>query len=406
MGKRMMPWKQILQVFFCVGALFAQNNLPEKNTLPVLPSILHITSAPSGAKVYINNSFVGMTPFQEEMKIGSYKVSVKKELYSEDSAEIVVAAAEIKAHAFTLQPKFGIIEVITAPEPGANVYLNNILVGHTPYISQQLPEGEYTVRFTKHLYKTHEENFFLTAGKTDRRVVPLENNSGKVTVHSVFSTIFIDGINVGNDTHTAILDTGKHTIIADRSEQYFPAELEITLAANDIRSFELEPQPRLGGVSVIVETENATDAEVFVNDTLKGKAPTIFSMIIGTHSIAVKKNLFRDERKYFTVSENTNTTVKFQMMTLEEERLQNMSKWNSSKWISAGIDILAIGASIYFNQKASNSYSAYSSARTTADAAKLREQTNQHSRYFSISAGFVVTASAATIFSWIKELTQ
>ena len=402
----MMPWRHIWSAILCAGALFAQNNLPEKKVPSALPSILHITSDPSGAKVYINNTFVGLTPFQDQMNIGTYNVIVKKEFFAEDSALMVLTAAEVKSQAFLLKAKFGIIDINSAPESGADVFLNNVHVGITPYNSQQLPEGEYSLRMTKLLFKEHLEKITLADGKTDRRIITLENNSCSITVRSAFSTIFIDGNNVGDGSHTAILEAGKHTIIADRSEQYIPIKREIILNANDVRILELEPQPRLGGVSVIVHPENAFDAEVFVNDTIAGKAPIILPLIVGTHTISVKKRNFRDEIKYFTVSEDEHTTVKFQMITLEEDHRQNINKWNYSKWISAGIGTLAIGASLYFNHKASTSYSAYSTAPTTSEAAKFRNQTNQHKTYFSISAGFASAAAITTVYSWIKEQTQ
>lgn len=156
----------------------------------------------------------------------------------------------------------------------------------------------------------------------------------------------------------------------------------------------------------MVETENATDAAVYVNDTLAGKAPTVFPLIIGTHSITVKKDSYKDETEYFTIIENENSTAKFHMITLDEHRQNTIGKWNNSKWISAGVGIAAIGASIYFNQAAANSYSSYSSATTTESAANFRNKTNRQSTYYSVSMGFVITATVSAVYSWFQEQRQ
>lgn len=399
-------WKLIWCSIFCTVLSFAQNGSQKKVNLPVLPSILHIITEPAGAKVFINNIDVGLTPFQGEIKTGAFSLSVKKDFYAEESKEIVIATGEVKRLAYTLQPKFGIVDIASEPESGASVYINDTLVGITPYCSQKLPEGEYTVRITKPLFKGQLEKLILADGKTIKRIFTLENNSCTVTVNSPLSSILVDGIKVGENSVTAILESGSHLIKAERSEQYIPVEQEITLSANETQLLELEPQPRLGGISVMVETENATDAAVYVNDTLAGKAPTVFPLIIGTHSITVKKDSYKDETEYFTIIENENSTAKFHMITLDEHRQNTIGKWNNSKWISAGVGIAAIGASIYFNQAAANSYSSYSSATTTESAANFRNKTNRQSTYYSVSMGFVITATVSAVYSWFQEQRQ
>lgn len=402
MTLRKMIWWSMFGVVLSV----AQNDVQKKVNLPALPSILHISSEPTGAKVFINKIFVGTTPFQNELKTGSYSVSIKKEFYAEESKEFIIATGEVKTLVFSLQPKFGMMEIVSEPESGANVYLNDTLVGITPFHSQKLPEGVYTVRITKPLFKEQTAPLTLADGKTERRTFILENNACTVKVNSPLSSILIDGIKLGDNSVTAILEAGNHLIKAERSEQYIPVEQEIVMSANETKLLELEPQPRLGGISVMVETESATDAAVFVNDTLAGKAPAVFPLIIGTHSITVKKDSYKDETEYFTIIENENSTAKFQMITLEEHRLNSISKWNNSKWISAGIGLAAVGASIYFNLAAANSYSSYTSAATTEDAANFRNKTNRQSTYYSVSMGFVITATVSAVYSWFQEQSQ
>ena len=51
-------------------------------------------------------------------------------------AGIIDLGGEQKIMSVTLKPRFGYMEIFSLPEEDANVYINNELVGKTPYKSQ------------------------------------------------------------------------------------------------------------------------------------------------------------------------------------------------------------------------------------------------------------------------------
>jgi hypothetical protein len=404
-GETMMP-KLCAAAVFSLLVLHAQDS-PEATAPPVLlPGILRVMSQPSEANVYINGQCAGQTPFQDEMNPGDYTLTVGKELYESDSDTAAVLSGKVVLKSFVLKPKYGIIDVNTAPESEANIFLNDVFVGMSPYRSLPLPEGQYTLRIQKYLFKDFEKTVTLGGGRTDSSIVVMKNNSGRITIHAPNSEIFLDDNLVGKDLYSQVVIAGIHLLNIKRSYQYIPVEQKFDLAVDQNYSTDINLKPRMGSMSVIVETKNADDADVFIDDSLKGKAPLIIPIIIGPHKVVVNKSYFQSVEKSITVRENENTKVKFRLFTKEEVRAQNIGSWNQWRWISTAVGILAIGATVYFDHEAAKNYSSYSAAGTSSEASHFRTLTNHNNTYFSLSLGITATAAAGALFSWLEETTQ
>jgi hypothetical protein len=400
---KIIPSLSVLVLFFILVIAVPLSGQNADTTAIRLPSILQVNSEPKNAMVFIDGAYSGVTPFQEEIKPGNHRIVMKKELFYDDSVDMYIPEGTTKSKQFDLKANYGIADIRTTPEQGAEVFINDVFVGITPFVSQRMPSGRHSLRVVKRMYKTVTGQIVLWKGMTSTQTIALPVNFGTLHVRSPKSNIYINGELTGKDDYTTILEAGKYLIRAERSFQYSPVEQEANIVVNSSLTFELNPKPRYGSISVIVEPYGANDAEVIVNDEQKGKAPLVLQSLIGSYVIQVNKDKYLNVRQEISVRENENTKVKFELVTVEESRRNSINSWNRSKWISTAIGLLAAGTSVYFNYQANAQYHSYSSATTTERALFFREKTKTSNVYFSVSLAVFGTSAITSMYSWFKE---
>ncbi len=67
----------------------------------------------------------------------------------------------------TLKPKFGYLEVFSLPEQDANVYIDGMLAGQTPYKSDRMPIRDYRIRIEKDLFFPIDTLVSISSGETN-----------------------------------------------------------------------------------------------------------------------------------------------------------------------------------------------------------------------------------------------
>jgi hypothetical protein len=112
---------------------------------------LSITSNPLGAKVYINGTYKGVTPIKIELKKGSYTVKLSKDGYKEYTTSVTMNKSNQLNINLTKIPKKSILHVYTVPA-GANIYLNDKLIGKSPLYFYQIDVGTYKIHISKEGY--------------------------------------------------------------------------------------------------------------------------------------------------------------------------------------------------------------------------------------------------------------
>jgi hypothetical protein len=146
--------------------------VPEKN-----PDTgdLQVSSAPSGASVYLNGDYRGVTPPDDSLDIvnlapGSYTIVVKKSGYQDYSTTVTIQAGKTVQMNAPLQPASQAPETasvqITSSPGGADIYINGAYVGITPLSFQKVAAGTYTVEIRLQGY---------TSYSTTGQVIPGQN---------------------------------------------------------------------------------------------------------------------------------------------------------------------------------------------------------------------------------------
>lgn len=113
---------------------------------------LQVSSNPSGAAVYVDGNYQGVTPSDDLLDIhdlspGAHALTVKMPGYLDYSTSVSIQAGKKAQVVASLQPgtqTAASVEITSTPA-GADVFVNNAYMGITPLIFHDVPEGTYTV---------------------------------------------------------------------------------------------------------------------------------------------------------------------------------------------------------------------------------------------------------------------
>ena len=129
--------------------------------------LLVMRPEPATADIYIDDEKMPTEKglFTATMKKGTHTYRVEAPMYAPD-AGIIDLGGEQKIMSVTLKPRFGYMEIFSLPEEDANVYINNELVGKTPYKSDRLPLRDYRVKVEKDLFFPQDTLLTVFPGAT------------------------------------------------------------------------------------------------------------------------------------------------------------------------------------------------------------------------------------------------
>ncbi len=143
---------------------------------------IRVTSTPSGAVVYLNGDYKGFTPPNDHLDIndlppGTYTVALTRLGYLDYSTSVTLPAGALIAVNATLvpapvPPTAATAEIVSTPS-GAEVYVNNAFVGITPFVSQNVTPGTYTIELRLQGYTPFTTTGTVQAGQDVRVIAAL-----------------------------------------------------------------------------------------------------------------------------------------------------------------------------------------------------------------------------------------
>ena len=159
---------------------------------------LRITSTPSKARVYINGTQVGVTPYLLQRAEGRYVVRLEREGCNPEERPAHILKAQTGKLHIKLGEKPGAVAVRSNPA-GAELFINNVKRGVTPCVVEALEPGEYTLRLTRAGYDPVESKVRIVPGATDKKNFTLVSSTGSVifNVKPVGVEVSIDGKSLG-----------------------------------------------------------------------------------------------------------------------------------------------------------------------------------------------------------------
>lgn len=285
------------------------DNMPQINYLV-------INADQDNAAIYIDGNYVGDKEASRSFEIGSkhtWKIDCK--LYHSESGEVTITSGDAIEISKTLRPAYGYINVTTNPEMNAVVFIDNERVGTTPYKSDKMPSGTYSVRIVKEMYDAVENTFIIEDGATTLAEMNLSADFMKLTVKAdPDSDIYIDSEYKGKGEWNGEVLFGTHYLEA-RKENHKPAVMKVELDKNSTNEFVLEnPRPITGHIDI---NTSPMKADIYLDGKHYGTTPKVISnIIIGVHKLKLEKDGYVALEKDIVVEEG-------EMLSLNEKLLED-----------------------------------------------------------------------------------
>ncbi len=137
---------------------------------------LNILSIPAGARAFIDEKYVGITPLKtERIPAGSYQLRLAKEKYKDKLSAVVLSRGQEKEVSGRLIPVKGSISISSDP-PGAFVYLDAENKGSTPVFIYGVMIGKHSLKLTKPGYKDWEKDITVEELKISWQFIKLQKS--------------------------------------------------------------------------------------------------------------------------------------------------------------------------------------------------------------------------------------
>lgn len=142
-------------------------NLTKKTAPEIKTGTLSINSNPTGAKVYINKTYKGVTPITVKLNVGTCNLSLIKDGYLNYSKTIEIKANQKYSLNQTLKKieKTAIVHIYTVPS-GATIYIDYVKVGTSPLYFFKIEPGYHEIRVVKEGYLDYCSEFNVNDGET------------------------------------------------------------------------------------------------------------------------------------------------------------------------------------------------------------------------------------------------
>ncbi len=155
---------------------------------------LIIDSAPSQARVFIDNRPSGYTPFQGELDEGRHHVKIEKTGFLTVEEQIIVVRDQTEKRNYKLSGQPGSIQVNSIPA-GGTVTVDGKVAGVTPTLVPDVGTGEHTVSVALEGYDAMAKTVEIASGSRQELNFMLESSTGGIdlAVFPVGVSVYING---------------------------------------------------------------------------------------------------------------------------------------------------------------------------------------------------------------------
>ncbi len=245
-----------------------------------------VTSDPTGADVVLDGKLLGQTPITlRGLTYGQHLLIVKKDGYVKYSTSLIVNSTEKKVIQVSLTPFSGELKVYSNPSM-AEVYLDNVLLGYTPFDKNGIAVGEHTLKIVKDAYNPWEQKIVIKKNITQKVVVDL-TRLGTLKLTSLpfdGAKVYIDGIYRGDTPLNVTLPIGTHKLLF-KMEGYSDKERTVTLMSGDVKTINVDMRDT-GYLTVVSDPLGANvyldGAKVDITPMQKRE------LVVGPHQITIK----------------------------------------------------------------------------------------------------------------------
>ena len=276
-----------------------QNNFLLNNNSETIEIILE--EVPGKVKIRIN-------PFSEKTKIkfnekfikneeiininnlnGLYSYTISNPLFADYTDQIEVELGQLKEIDINLIKKEMPVQILSKPS-NADIYLNNELIGSTPF-KDLLLSGEYNLILKKEGYENLVKTIIVsTEEKVFDKNFSLELLPGELFIKSNEndSEIYIDNVYSGMGTVRKKLSPGDH-IITIMKDGFYTFSKKVLIVSKKINQQEVILEEKIGLVKII----SSPLADVVINGKLYGETPLNLSLRAVEQNIELSRDGYR-----------------------------------------------------------------------------------------------------------------
>ncbi len=263
-------------------------------TLLKKPGFLLVDSDPKPTDVFLNEQKVGTTPYQGQLLAGSYTLMLRRNLYYDEVRTFEVnEGATLDLQKIALRPRFGYYKVTSTP-PGADVYLDNKLIGKTPVNRIEISSGQHQLRLQYPLYHSHEETFEIKDGDDRNFNITMKQAFGELVIESqpTGAAVYIDGTATGvTPFRNAQMPSGSYNIRLVK-DLYSEAYEEVTVSDGQKTEKFIPLTMNFGTLKVV-----SPGAEIFLNDQKVGTGSYDANLQPGRYTLKATRALHLDDTR-------------------------------------------------------------------------------------------------------------
>ncbi len=274
-------------------------------------AFVHFSSTPENAEVFLDETYLGTTPYQGLIPAGVYTVVVKKPpSYKPVSKRVVLEKGKTNRFSFELPSSYSTLAITSSPS-GAAVILNGQRVGSTPYENTQLMPGDYSVLVQSEFYRDGIRSIKLKEGEVVREAITLQPNFGTLLIQAAPDMeVYIDDRFVTKGNLQQRVKPGLH-VVEGRRDDTAVYRLEVTVSVNDSIQVQVMQEKQYGRLVLFIEPGDVTSATVYLDGEEIGVAPGVFpDILVGKRSLRVSKEGYQPYETDVQINQNQDTDLK------------------------------------------------------------------------------------------------
>ena len=301
----------------------------EVNTTLSRPQYVVFEVFPKNASVVIDNKTQIPDQYglvQVVLSNGTYSYSVSAKDYHTDNGTFVVKGEKVE-QSIKLRPAHGWLKVLdTGALEGARVFVDGALIGTAPVTSDRLSSGAHNIQIVKNLYKNFEGKVVISDNETLEYAPKLVADFAHVTLNAGGDyDIYVNNEYKGDSPWSGDLGTGTYIFEARKDGHRTTSISQTIVAEPQKQNYTIpSPTPIMGALNI---TSTPAMATVLVDNKEIGRTPLIKDLIIGKHSVSIRKDGYENVNKSILIQEGKTDSLS---VTLSEKKSYSSSSNYSS----------------------------------------------------------------------------
>ena len=291
-------------------------------------TLLDITTNPTGAQIFLDGAFIGVSPIQVEVQPGQHTVLATKAGYVPAQQSFSVAAGETRSINLKLNPEQATLNIFTVPS-GASIYVNNQYRGTAPPsgLNLNVAPGTYTITARLSNYQDASSVITVDPGevrRVDLTLIPIiRKGTLNIFTNPVGATVYVDGNYVGVSQSSGLsiqVDPGMHTIIAQLAN-YQETSVNVNIGSGETKRVDITliPIVRNGILNIFT---NPVGAAIYIDGSYWGTAPSgglrveVDANVV--HQVVATLTDYEDASVNVQVSPNETKTVTLTLQPIQK----------------------------------------------------------------------------------------